>query len=141
MPHHILTKRRNWLTRCSAGFFVLIAVTACGVFSPKLYTAEDLKSASTYQQEMLADGKITGEEYRKAISADRDCVALAGYDTSELVTKGRLLAFTTEADYANEPDPEAADEAFLKLVNDCSLEYSKYVGYFWTEKQAVPQAK
>ncbi|MCI2238577.1 hypothetical protein MO973_30590 [Paenibacillus sp. TRM 82003] len=94
--------------------------------------AED---APAPQAAILEDGQVSDAEYEQAVTADRDCVSVAGYEPSELRWNDGQVGFEVSANYEGEADPEAADEAFLAAVEQCWKEHSKLVGTVWSARK------
>lgn len=93
---------------------------------------------SKFQRNILKDGKVTYAEYESAIVAQRTCLQEAGYSPGEIHDIGfGQIGFSVDVDYSNEPDPAAADAAFLKVDNHCRTEYSIYVATAWSEGLVV----
>lgn len=113
-------------------------ISACNSPQAPVFTSEDIRTASAYQQAILDDGIVTADEYRQAVIAQRDCVATRGYETTEIRAQGSLLTFDSTANYEDAPDPEKADEDFLATLENCSHEYVTFVGYAWSSSQVVP---
>lgn len=118
--------------------FALTVIAGCSSGPTEVYVSPEIDSISEYQSQILVDGLVTEDEYRQAVLAERDCVTEAGYETSEIIVDGRQMGFESSADYSNEADPEAADQEFLELTNNCSLEYTHTIGFVLVKNNKIP---
>lgn len=117
---------------------VLFVTGACSPAHAEVYVSLDTNFISEYQGQILADGQVTQDEYRQAVSAERDCVISAGYETSEIVLHGKTLGFESMADYSNVPDSQAADQEFQQVTSNCSLEYTNVIGFVFGKDNKIP---
>ena len=113
-------------------------MAGCSSGPTEVFVSPEISYISEYQSQILADGRVTEDEYRQAVLTERDCVTEAGYETSEIIVDGRQMGFETSADYSNEADPEAADQEFLELTNNCSLEYTHTIGFVFGKNNQTP---
>lgn len=105
-----------------------------------LYTAQEIAGAPEFQRNIMSDGEVTWSEYESAVIAQRDCVADTKYQPGEIEKKGSRLDFVTEVDFAGIDDPNAASEAFEKVLKNCEREYADMVGTLWAEGLVVNDA-
>ncbi len=120
---------------------ITLLAAGCASETPTWYVERDYAGASQSQQEALADGRVSLSEYTQAINAERDCVGAEGFEPSQIVSEGRSLGFTVEADYTNEEDPAQADADFLALLRDCNTEHTKYIGFIWVMDDGIVPVK
>lgn len=126
-----------------AAFIVITAAGCAESTSPPIFSPDEIAQASSYQQEIIADGQVTWAEYESSVIAQRDCVAAAGYTPGPIERVGSRLDFITDVDYTAEADPEAAFERFEDSFVACEREYVDMVGTIWAESLVIddPQAR
>lgn len=87
---------------------------------------------SSFQAEILKDGKATASEYESAILAQRECVQSAGGTVSEIAHTGNSeLAFTYTIEAATDAERSAAE----RRTEACIPQYISEVGKAWAYEQ------
>lgn len=144
-PSNLTTSTRDWstcMTRlCPRRSFaaltatLLLGLTACAggdsASDDGAQLAALLDAAPPFQRDLMKDGVVTRAEYEKAVIANRDCVLAAGYQPGPLLETRGELGFETVVNYDTEPDPEAADRAFLATTDKCLRDHNYYVSQLW----------
>jgi hypothetical protein len=104
--------RRQRVLVASLGLALLAACTSGNATQN---TAVHQTGLNSFQSSVLADGLVTPAEYRRAVSAAKDCVTARGWQTSQLVRgiDGVSLTFSVHAGRK-----KVADSVLAKIEAD-----------------------